>query len=156
MSYLSTFRPKFEENMLHLISAPLNLSKYKVLCYREKIGDQKCLVWVLLGQNLKKIRHIWNQHLRICQNSNSHVKEEKNRFVTKVTLNLKRSNFLFKISTLKFIKSLSNFSIGSTFSEGPGSDFSEGLGPGPGALYKVCQNFFSVKWQNDNINGWHN
>ena len=36
MSYLSTFRPKFEENMSHLISAPLNLSKYKVLCYREK------------------------------------------------------------------------------------------------------------------------
>ena len=31
-----------------------------------------------------------------------------------------------------------NFSIGSTFSKGPGSAFSEGPGLGPGPLYKVC------------------
>ena len=42
---------------------------------------------------------------------------------------------MFEISTLKFIKNESlthavNFGIGSAFSEGPG--------PGPGLLHKVC------------------
>ena len=32
-----------------------------------------------------------------------------------------------------------NFGIGSYFFKGPGSAFSEGAGPGPGPLYKVCQ-----------------
>ena len=31
-----------------------------------------------------------------------------------------------------------NFDIGSAFSKGSGSAFSEGPGPGPGPLYKVC------------------
>ena len=31
-----------------------------------------------------------------------------------------------------------NFGIRSAFSKGPGSVFSEGPGPGPGPLYKVC------------------
>ena len=31
-----------------------------------------------------------------------------------------------------------NFGIGSAFSKSPGSTFSEGLGLGPGPLYKVC------------------
>ena len=32
-----------------------------------------------------------------------------------------------------------NFSIGSAFPKGPESAFSEGLGAGPGPLYKVCR-----------------
>ena len=50
---------------------------------------------------------------------------------------------IFKISTLKFFKNeslthIANFVVGSAFSKGPGSAFSEGPGPGPGPLYKVC------------------
>ena len=50
---------------------------------------------------------------------------------------------LFEISALKFIiiESLThtvNFSIGSAFSKGLGSTFSEGSSPVPGPLYKVC------------------
>ena len=33
-----------------------------------------------------------------------------------------------------------NFGIGSAFSKGPGSTFSEGPDLGPGLLYKVCPN----------------
>ena len=32
-----------------------------------------------------------------------------------------------------------NFGIGSTFSKGSGSTFSEGPDPGPGSLYKACR-----------------
>ena len=51
---------------------------------------------------------------------------------------------IFEISNLKFVinESLShtvNFCIWSTFSEGPGSAFSQGPGPDPGPLYKVCR-----------------
>ena len=50
---------------------------------------------------------------------------------------------IFEISTLKFVKNESlthtvNFCIGSAFSKGLGSTFSEGPGSGPGPLYKVC------------------
>ena len=49
---------------------------------------------------------------------------------------------VFKISTLKFVilEFLShtvNISIGSAFSKGPGSDFSEGPDPGLGSFYRV-------------------
>ena len=51
---------------------------------------------------------------------------------------------IFEINTLKFVKNdslthIGNFGIGSTFSKGAGSAFSEGPGPGPGPLYKVWQ-----------------
>ena len=47
------------------------------------------------------------------------------------------------MSTFKFVISESltdtvNFGIGSAFSKGQGSAFSEGPCPGPGPLYKVC------------------
>ena len=50
---------------------------------------------------------------------------------------------IFEISTLKLVKNefltrTVNFDIGSAFSKGLGSTLSEGLGPGPGPLYKVC------------------
>ena len=50
---------------------------------------------------------------------------------------------IFEISTLKFVIHESlihtvNFGIGSAFSKGLGSTFSEGPGPGPGLLYKEC------------------
>ena len=50
---------------------------------------------------------------------------------------------IFEISTLKLVKSGSlthtvNFDIGSAFSKGPESAFSEGPGPSSGPLYKVC------------------
>ena len=55
-----------------------------------------------------------------------------------------KTNVIFQISTLKFVMSESlthtvNFGIGSAFPKGPESAFSEGLGAGPGPLYKVCR-----------------
>ena len=49
---------------------------------------------------------------------------------------------IFEISTLKFVKNESlthtvKFGIGSAFSKGRGSVFSDGPGPGPDPLYKV-------------------
>ena len=51
---------------------------------------------------------------------------------------------IFEISTLEFVKHDSlthaiNFGIGSAFSKGLESAFSEGPDPGPGPLYKLCQ-----------------
>ena len=48
------------------------------------------------------------------------------------------------MNNLKFVKTefltqIVNFYIGSTFSKGPGSAFSEDLCPGLGSIYKVCQ-----------------
>ena len=58
--------------------------------------------------------------------------------------NFKRSIVIFEISTLKFFKNESlthtvNCSVGSVFSKGTGSAFSEGPGPGSGLglFYKV-------------------
>ena len=50
---------------------------------------------------------------------------------------------IFEVSILEFVKSkfladTVNFEIGSTFSKSPGSTVPQGLGPGPGLLYKVC------------------
>ena len=50
---------------------------------------------------------------------------------------------IFEISTPKFVIHESlihtvNFGIGSAFSKGLVSAFSEGPGPGPGLLYKKC------------------
>ena len=60
-------------------------------------------------------------------------------------LEFQNSIVIFEISTLEFVKNESlthtmNFGIGSVFSKGPESAFSEGPGPGPGPgpLYKVC------------------
>ena len=51
---------------------------------------------------------------------------------------------IFEISTLEFVKHeclthAMNFSVGSAFFKGLGSAFSEGPGPGPRPLYKVCR-----------------
>ena len=58
---------------------------------------------------------------------------------------------IFEISTLKFVinESLAhtvNFGIGSAFSKGPVSAFSEV--PDPSPLYKVCLNFLMIAWGN--------
>ena len=52
---------------------------------------------------------------------------------------------IFQIRIHKFVKfefltNAMNFCIGSTFSKGSGSAFSEGPVPGPVPLYKVCPN----------------
>ena len=54
-------------------------------------------------------------------------------------LELKKTLVIFEISTFEFLKNESlthkvNFGIGSAFSKGSGSGFSEG----PGLLHKVC------------------
>ena len=51
---------------------------------------------------------------------------------------------IFEIGSLEFIKNefstdTVNFDIGTAFSKGPGSLFSEDPGPGPGPFYKVCR-----------------
>ena len=58
-------------------------------------------------------------------------------------LEFEKNILIFEISTLKFVVSVSlthtvESGIGSIFSKGPGSAFSEGLGPNPGPRYKVC------------------
>ena len=60
-----------------------------------------------------------------------------------------RTIVLFENSNLEFVKHESlthtmNFDIGSAFSKGLGSAFSEGSVPGSGPLYKVCLYFDSV------------
>ena len=57
-------------------------------------------------------------------------------------LEFQKSIVIFEISALEFVKNESltytvNFGIGSAFSKGSRSAFSEG--PGPGPLYKVCR-----------------
>ena len=59
-------------------------------------------------------------------------------------LEFQKTIVTFEISTLEFAKNGSlthtiNFGIGSNFSKGQGSCFSEGPGPGPGPLYKLCR-----------------
>ena len=59
-------------------------------------------------------------------------------------LEFQKAIVIFEISTLQFVKNESlthttNFGIGSIFSKGLCSAFSEGPGPGPGPLYKVCR-----------------
>ena len=39
-----------------------------------------------------------------------------------------------------FLAKTENFGIGSAFSKGPGSAFSEDLGPSLSSLYKLCPN----------------
>ena len=48
------------------------------------IFDQKCLIWVLLGKDLKKCYcRIWNQHLQICLYAKFHEKTKMPKFGTK-------------------------------------------------------------------------
>ena len=61
-----------------------------------------------------------------------------------------KSIVVFEISILEFLKYESlthtmNFGIEFAFSKGPRSAFLEGLGPGPGPLYKVCSLFFKYE-----------
>ena len=58
-------------------------------------------------------------------------------------LNQKKTIVIFEIGTLRFLKyeyltHTVNFGIGSPFSKGPRSAFSEGPGPGRGPIYKIC------------------
>ena len=76
---------------------------------------------------------------------------EKNKFETKnISLfgyfwtGIWKNYCIFEIGSLEFIKNefstdTVNFDIGTAFSKGPGSLFSEDPGPGPGPLYKVCR-----------------
>ena len=68
------------------------------------------------------------------------LKKKTKKTGTKIAL---FEHIIYEISTLKFIKNgfltvIASFDIGSTFSKGPESTFSEGLGPG--LLYKICRN----------------
>ena len=59
-------------------------------------------------------------------------------------LEFRKTIVIFEINTLEFLKNESlihtvNFDLGSAFSKGRGSGFSEGPGLGPGPLYRACQ-----------------
>ena len=96
------------------------------------------------------IGHILKQHRRICLIAKFCKKSKrKHKFGTKNAL------FGYFQKLLSYLKSAplnlsrnesltqtGNFRVESTFSRGPGSAFSEGPGPGPGLLYKVCPLFF--------------
>ena len=67
----------------------------------------------------------------------------KNALLGIFGLEFEKTIVIFEIGTLKFVTSESsthtvNFGIGSAFSKGPRSTFSEGPCPGPGPLCKVC------------------
>ena len=93
MLYLSISELEFENTIVIF-----EISTLEFVCWQNfskkhaEIWDVKCLIWVLLGLNLKKL--------------------------------------------LIYIV---NFGIGFTFFKGPGSNFSEGPGPDPRPLYKVCR-----------------
>lgn len=44
-----------------------------------------------------------------------------------------------------FLDKAVKFDIGSAFSKGQGSTFSEGPGLGPGSLYKICRLIYPIK-----------
>ena len=91
-------------------------------------------------------------HPQICLFAKFHRKTKMPKFGTKNALfgyfwaRILKSFVIYEISTLKFVniesESLThtvNFGIGSAFSKGPRSTFSERLGLGMGPLYKVCR-----------------
>ena len=75
---------------------------------KHKFGTKNALFGYFWTRNLKKYCHIWDQHPWVCQ------------------------KWIFNPNQTV------NFGIGPAFSKDPGSAFSEGTGPGPGPLYKVC------------------
>ena len=94
-----------------------------------------------------KLCHIWNHHSQICLNAKFREKMTMPKFGTKNALFGYFWTRIFKNychiwnQHLEFVKHESlthtiNFGIGSAFSKGLRSAFSEGLGPGP--LYKAC------------------
>ena len=56
-------------------------------------------------------------------------------------LEFRKPTVVFEISTIESLTHTVNFDIGSTFSKGPVSAFSEVPGPGAGRLYKICLSF---------------
>ena len=123
------------------------------------IFDQKCVIWVFLDNNFKRTIVIFEiSTLKVVYLRNFAKKQKRLNLGPKMPhlgifgLEFEKTNVLFEISTLKFVKSESlfhtvNFGIGSAFSKGPQSAFSEGPGPGLGLvpLYKVCR-LHAHKW----------
>ena len=115
--------------------------------------DQKRLIWVLLGQNLKKILSYFKSgpsNFPICKISQKKKKKKilnlgPNRpYLGTFGLEFDKAIVNSEISILEFLKNESladtvNFGIGSAFSKVPVSVFSEVSDPLPGPLYKVCQ-----------------
>ena len=123
------------------------------------IFDQKCVIWVFLDNNFKRTIVIFEiSTLKVVCLRNFAKKQKRLNLGPKMPhlgifgLEFEKTNVLFEISTLKFVKSewlfhTVNFGIGSAFSKGPQSAFSEGPGPGLGLvpLYKVCR-LHAHKW----------
>ena len=123
------------------------------------IFDQKCVIWVFLDNNFKRTIVIFEiSTLKVVYLRNFAKKQKRLNLGPKMPhlgifgLEFEKTNVLFEISTLKFVKSewlfhTVNFGIGSAFSKGPQSAFSEGPGPGLGLvpLYKVCR-LHAHKW----------
>ena len=68
---------------------------------------------------------------------------QKDPYLGIVWLEFQKNSVVFEISSLAFVKNeffthRVNFIIGPIFSKGPGSTFSQGLGPGPRSIYNVC------------------
>ena len=57
MSYLSTFRPKFEETIDTTEISTFEFVTMQILMLKgkSKFGYQKCFIWVLLSKHLKKL-----------------------------------------------------------------------------------------------------
>ena len=92
------------------------------------------------------IGHILKQHRRNCLIAKFCKKSKrKHKFGTKNALFgyfQKLLSYLksapLNLSRNESITQTVNFRVGSAFSRGPTSAFSEGPGPGPDPLYKVC------------------
>ena len=73
------FGRNFEKLLPYLKKAPSNLWKYKVLGKNKNVGiwDQKCLIWVFSGCNLKNNWNIRNHHTESSSNFRAKMKSLK-------------------------------------------------------------------------------
>ena len=111
-------------------SAPSNLRNFKILRKNKnaKIWDQKCLIWLFLGCNLKTILSYSNMTYLAIFN-------QKCLIWVFFGQNFKKTVVIFEISTLEFVRIEP---LTHTVNFGIGWAFPEGLGLGPDPFYQVC------------------
>ena len=117
-----------------------------------------CLPYTVFSRcNFKHYCDILNHHPRVIQTKKFHENKKTRKFGTKNALNgcsfrlqFYKTIVIIEISILKSVENdilakIVKFDIGSAFTEGQVSTFSEGPGLGPGPLYKICRLKYLIK-----------